>query len=248
MSDKNKLLKIAIKNRLQHYISDYLTHWTGKDKSDELAFLNLKSIVESRKLYLNRCHHFSPNKNCEAFLKMVCFTDIPHYLSEEHCERYGKFGIVFRKVNLIKYGANPVLYITDKNRQAALNVYNFICASLNNSQIEEKLKSSFKSFFGYVQECNNPYTDKDLYYEREWRILENNLEFEQNSEICPGKKGNDNDQYFIRFSNDDIEFLICPNDHFLKVSRFSKYPIFVYEKYITPRFSNKSFQNTLTLR
>ena len=39
---------------------------------------------------------------------MVCFTDIPLHLSQEHCGIYGKFAIAFKKSNFIKYGANPV--------------------------------------------------------------------------------------------------------------------------------------------
>ncbi|GBE00200.1 hypothetical protein BMS3Abin07_02248 [bacterium BMS3Abin07] len=38
-----------------------------------------------------------------------------------------KFGIAFKKKNMITYGANPVLYITDKKKDDAKNVYDFIC-------------------------------------------------------------------------------------------------------------------------
>ncbi|HDZ85852.1 MAG TPA: hypothetical protein ENH35_04895 [Candidatus Moranbacteria bacterium] len=72
------------------FISNYLTHWTGRDEGTGLK--NLKSIVSSKQLWLSYCPHFRPADYVEANLRMVCFTDIPHHLSEEHCSRYGKFG------------------------------------------------------------------------------------------------------------------------------------------------------------
>ena len=32
---------------------------------------------------------------------MVCFTDLPLHLSEEHCDDFGKFGIGFNKDKFI---------------------------------------------------------------------------------------------------------------------------------------------------
>ncbi len=231
MQEKS-LTDIFTEQSLPHYVSEYLTHWTGKNKSDEAGFLNLKSIVESQTLLLSYCPHFFTNESIEANIRMVCFTDIPHNLSENHCLEYGRFGIVFNKSRLKKHGANPVLYLTNENKHIATEVYKFICKLSKNGQ-EESITSSLKSFFGYVQDCTSFESNKDLYYEREWRILENSLELEQNKEIYPGKKKKIEDEYFFQFAKDDIEFIVCPNGYVHRIAKFFQNKIIVYENYIS---------------
>ena len=41
---------------------------------------------------------------------IVCFTDIPLGLCDEHADNYGKFGIGFRKSSIKKCGGSPVRY------------------------------------------------------------------------------------------------------------------------------------------
>lgn len=132
-----------------HFISNYLTHWTGKDKDDTMGLKNLESIVSLKQLWLNYCPHFRPANYVEANLRMVCFTDIPHHLSKEHCSRYGKFGIVFKKNNLMNYGANPVLYLTENKKDDATNVYNFICELVHDEKydVPKKYIESLERFF-----------------------------------------------------------------------------------------------------
>jgi hypothetical protein len=50
---------------------------------------------------------FLTSKNHE---KMVCFTDVPLRHSNEHCNRYGRFGIAFHKLKMMNVGAQPVFY------------------------------------------------------------------------------------------------------------------------------------------
>lgn len=165
------------------YISDYLTHWTGRGKSDEDAFRILKSIVSKTQLLLKDNPHFNVNQCTTANLKMTCFTDIPLYLSREHCKRYGKFGISFEKKNLEKYGANPVFYMTEEKRKDTTEIYDFICNLVKgvDPKIQENIQGSLERFFGFVQDYSLK-TGEFLYYEREWRILENNLKIRERNE------------------------------------------------------------------
>jgi hypothetical protein len=213
------------------FISNFLTHWTGKDKDDEKGFKNLKSIVTSNQLFLKYCPHFNPNKFIDAKLKMTCFTDIPHHLSNEHCKRYGKFGIAFKKDNLIKYGVNPVFYILNNKKDDFNKVYELIC-DIKKYNIPIEIKESLERFFGYVQEYNDR-SNNQCYYEREWRILENNLELEESEVVPPGKKGiksiNTETTHYLQFDKNDIEFLICPKLFAKELSKDFNYPVIVYE-------------------
>ncbi len=166
------------------YISDYLTHWTGSYKPDKDAFKILKSIVSKKRLLLKYNPHFNVNPlNTTANLKMTCFTDIPLYLSREHCKRYGEFGISFKKKNLEKYGANPVFYMTEERRKDTTEIYDFICNLVKgiDPKIPENIQGSLERFFGFVQDYSSK-TGEFLYYEREWRILENNLKIRERNE------------------------------------------------------------------
>ena len=43
--------------------------------------------------------------------QVVCFCDIPEHDLEIHVNKYGKFGLSFRKEFLIGLGASPVFYV-----------------------------------------------------------------------------------------------------------------------------------------
>lgn len=235
---------------------EYLTHWTSKYKNkilnawltktlgykiklaqdtkeqdEERGFKTLIAILSNCQLLLNDARHFS-----NAHLRMTCFTDIPHHLSRKHCQRYGKFGIAFKKSVLIKYGANPVLYLRSLNKTNAKKVYKFICdANTDKITVEPDVLESLKKFFGFVQDYEHE-TDTG-YHEREWRILENNLKYCKGSKIPSGKCGSflipyeDEKQYYFQFSPDDVEFLICPNDRVKELANEvnNKYLIRSYE-------------------
>lgn len=216
-----------------HFISDYLTHRTGKDKSKDEGFENIKSILSNCRLWLNYCPHFRQQKWTSANLRMISFTDIPHHLTSEHCQRYGKFGIAFKKSALIGYGANPVLYLTDRNKNDAGKVYDYICdANIDKIKLDSEVLESLKKFFGFVQDYE--YKTDTYYYEREWRILQNNLEYCAASAIPPGKCSsfiqNKEEHYYFQFSQNDVEFLICPKDYVNRLAGVNnKYPILIYE-------------------
>lgn len=164
---------------------------------------------------------------------MISLTDIPHYLVAEHCKSYGKFGIVFKKLALIDYGANPVLYLTNIKRNDAEEVYNFICkANTVRITLDPGILESLKKLFGFVQDYDHG--SNICYYEREWRILENNLKYCEEETIQPGQCGSFNRdgevRYYFQFSQNDVEFLICPKDYANQLAEVTnKYPILIYE-------------------
>lgn len=227
-------LNLQIHSKMRsHFISEYLTHWTGKGKDDNQGFNNLMSILSNCRLLLSDgAPHFRTAWS-GAHLRMTCFTDIPHHLSSEHCQRYGKFGIAFKKRVLIDYGANPVLYLTSLKKDDAEKVYNYICdANTGKIALNSEVLESLKKFFGFVQDYE--YGTDTYYYEREWRILQNNLEYCEGSVIQPGKYGssiqNGKKQYYFQFSQNDVEFLICPKDYVNRlIGVNNKYPILSYE-------------------
>jgi len=96
------------------YINDVLVHWTGRNQTDESAMHALTSICDEMILRLSYC----PNYVHEEYKResaMVCFTDIPLSFAKEHCAKFEKFGIGFKKQKMIGYGANPALYTTGKH-------------------------------------------------------------------------------------------------------------------------------------
>jgi hypothetical protein len=213
------------------FISDYLTHWTGRG---DRGFDNLRSILSNNQLWLTRCVHYKPSEWQEANLKMVCFTDIPHYLSKEHCAIYGDFGIVFNKAALIGYGANPVLYVTDVKREDINRIYRYICdANTGRTQLDADVLESLKRLFGFVQQ----YQDEGYayYYEREWRILKNNLPYSDSTDVTSGQCGsfvgeNGDRQYYFQFKSTDVAFLICPKDYFNRLAQaHAAHPVLTYE-------------------
>lgn len=230
-----------------YFISDYLTHWTGKcdgrlpqnsGRDETKGFNNLKLILSDYRLLLNDAPLL--RENGMSHFWMTCFTDIPHPLSREHCQRYGKFGITFKKSALIAYGANPVLYLTSGKKDDAKKIYKFICDANTDTDkitVDPDVLESLKKFFAFVQDYEHE-TDT-YYYEREWRILQNNLEC-CNGDTKPGKrcivKGEKGmaEKYYFQFSPKDVEFLICPNNDWVnKVNQLpevnNKYPVLNYE-------------------
>ena len=135
-------------------------------KNDEEAFEILCKIVQANELKFKANQISYPISNTTINVPMICFTDTPIEQSFEHCLKYNYFGVSFNKTELIKYGANPVLYLVqnriyhqefiehlrfDKNKD--INLISFFCSILqpyNSKNIEEQNSAEF--------------------YEREWRI------------------------------------------------------------------------------
>ena len=107
------------------YISAVLIHWTGRGKTQETAFQILETICSENILRLSYCPTYV-NSSFEPKSLMVCFTDIPLEHSQEHCSKFGKFGIAFKKSRMIEYGANPVHYIIGTHLHRILHIKQLI--------------------------------------------------------------------------------------------------------------------------
>ena len=215
------------------FISDTLTHWTGRNKTDNEAFEIIEKIINSRKLLLTYCPNY-PNLSKKGNMKimMVCFTDIPIELSHEHCSRFGSFGIGFSKEKFIKYGANPVLYTTDKMNDT-VQIYISFLQKLHSLEVDRDWKDArlnkgvgdyyqfteeeFNSFFEITSLLQNyMYNANSIdYYQREWRINYETLPIVvgEEEQSIPGQGkifGTVNDKVCgsMLFDSSDVDYIV----------------------------------------
>ncbi|MEN6624800.1 MAG: abortive infection system antitoxin AbiGi family protein [Candidatus Sumerlaeia bacterium] len=208
------------------YISNYLTHWTGKF-SDEDGVKNLNSIIAGRRLLLseNVIHTIDYLHLVKG--RMVCFTDVPFRFSSHHCGKYGRFGIVFKKNNLIHIGAQPVFYSSHIYKRDMNKVFNFIKEQTENLTIPEDVYRSICRHFYFMQAFSDGQTDSPeaFYYEREWRLGEQTLLtkeaqaepnppyrllIERGLPYPPGLLVEDGDKVYFGFNESDVAYLIAP--------------------------------------
>jgi hypothetical protein len=222
------------------FISNTLTHWSGRNKPEADAFEIIENIVNTKKLLLNYCPSY-PNfpEALRLRIMMICFTDLPLNLSQEQCERFGKFGIGFSKEKMIDYGANPVLYTTSTMNEKVENFISLIGrlqgeevdrewrdATLNDD-VGDRYQFSSEQLYALVEIAgfmqNYQYNDNSVdYYQREWRINYETLPKAIGGEnLNPGEgaiHGNigegDNTRIAcsMRFDLDDIDFIVVPRE------------------------------------
>ena len=212
---------------MPEYISDTLTHWTGRGKTGEQAFSVIKSILTNRELWLSHCPNY-PNLNRHEMKPiMVCFTDIPLHLSEEHCERFGKFGVGFKKENMMSYGASPVFYTTP-HLDEKIDTLISLVHDLRQYEMDRQLREGFENFqytteqleslietFGFFQ--NYKYRDDSVdYYQREWRI-----DYRSIRRATPPTQAGEGDingsrnqqpTFNMLFNYNDIDYVIVPRN------------------------------------
>ncbi|MDC1199922.1 abortive infection system antitoxin AbiGi family protein [Flavobacteriaceae bacterium] len=211
---------------MREYINESLVHWTGRKKTDQAAFDILTKIIDSCTLLLSYCPNYTElPESHRTKTMMVCFTDLPLHLSEEHCNDFGKFGIGFNKENFIEYGANPVHYTT-RVQLDRMKTYFDLLTNFSGLEVDREWKSemepyqfSTEQFYsmielsGFTQEYD--YKNKSInYYQREWRINYQTLPF------TPGKKpqkpghgsmhGNVGDKFMCEmlFDVNDISYIV----------------------------------------
>lgn len=116
-------------------------------------------------------------------IPMVCFTDIPIELSEEHRKEYGLYGIGMKKEWGISAGLNPICYMI--KGAEIYNAYNHlqwvICQQaqkldkIENSDIKHtsEVMNAVMNYAGFLKEYSedSAYNQKPFYDEREWRYL-----------------------------------------------------------------------------
>ena len=162
---------------------------------------------------------------------MVCFTDIPLKHSREHCKKFGRFGIGFKKTSLMRYGANPVLYTTSVHMDRIKKIITLLERMVDREKdrewrdelepyaFEEDETCAFVGIAEFLQEYSykniNETADYVTYYQREWRLPFRALEFAgKGTPQAPGMGG-----FYIRdgigyktmaFAPADVDFIVVP--------------------------------------
>lgn len=230
--------KIPLCDEPEH-ISEYLTHWTGRNKTPVEAFKTLKIILKTRELLFSPNIVSFPDNKGKVTNQMICFTDTPIKYSKEHCKKYGHFGISFNKSKLVSYGANPVLYLMNnrKTYHSYLNdLSNELSDNLNNEQ-----KLLFNWFGSAMQPYNTTPDDNNHfpeYYEREWRIAGRVLpyewlakdvenygewhEYQFDGEIRRQNDDSNSRKFFLKFDPIIVENIIVPESYARRARQFLK--------------------------
>lgn len=243
MKDKAISNKITISHD-DGYISDYLTHWTGK-KEDKSGAETLSTIASTRRLLLsyNKLHIFDFNH--EIHEKMVCFTDVPLSHSAQHCQRYGRFGIAFHKLKLMNAGAQPVFYASHVYKHDMDVIFKFLQEQVKCTTIDPALFRALHHHFYFIQRLSDNKADgKDtFYYEREWRLGEQSLfppekldrpnaKYLCQQEGYPPNTGRllkDGNNIYFDFDKEDVAFLIVPKDWHDKIKNPHRFLIRPYK-------------------
>ena len=222
------------------YISEYLIHWTGKDGEKQGADI-LSIIAESLKLLLSYNPLHSYDFATHVYEKMVCFTDVPLNHSHKHCSKYGKFGIAFKKQELMCVGAQPVFYSTHVSKHDMDKIFRFLMKQTEKTTIDKKLYDAFKRHFYFMKRFSD---SKDThYYEREWRLGEQTLVTEDerqkpNFEHYRVEKGHppyfgnrieEGGKSYSSFKVSDVAFLIAPEKSMNKIRNPHNFPLYSYE-------------------
>lgn len=232
------------------YISDYLVHWTGKNGDNEAGAKVLSLIASTCRLLLsyNVFHILDIYRKIHE--KMTCFTDVPLSHAEEHCKRYGRFGIAFHKISLIRIGAQPVFYATQANKHDLDVIFNFLHEQNQTGTIKKSVFEALNRHFYFMQMFSEGRADKKdtYYYQREWRLGKQNLapiemwnnpdnpkyRMKQAGYSIPycGKLFTEGDKEYVQFSESDVAFLVSPHDWKTKIDNPHKFQIEDYEKLV----------------
>lgn len=245
---------------MDKYISNTLIHWTGRNKSSDDAFEILKKVISNQIIYLSYCPNYATPLSSDVLstrngindrkTMMVCFTDLPLEYSKDFCSKFGTFGIGFKKENMIKYGANPVLYTTNQHLDRMKEISGLI-GNLLAKEVDREWRSEGEPYwftteqiyalnevFGFTQEYM--YKDRDNnYYQREWRINYDTLPFESGNGAVKvgygGMRGIVGGKFMceMKFSLDDIDYLIIPEKYISRKDEFNiNIPILIYEEVV----------------
>lgn len=167
-----KIKQIALEKNPIH-INPYLTHWTGRDKTNEKALSKLKQIISNSELKFGICTTSYPKALINIKDIMICFTDTPIELSSDLCKKYNFFGISFNKEKLIQCGANPVLYIVENRKH-----HQEYLGDLKATNMFPYKNNQERNNIAWLLSIMQPYKTVGLekqnfpqYLEREWRII-----------------------------------------------------------------------------
>lgn len=211
------------------YVSNFLIHWTGKEK----GFDSLLSILSENRL------RFGANVFARLGLRtvtadvkdhMICFTDVPIRYSRDHCDTYGECGIAFEKKFLARLGAQPVFYCTPSTERDFKEVMRFTIEPGNVKVPQEVMKALRRLLYFSQPYCkdykgeNSYCSPKASYYEREWRL--GLQKFDENygedgvasrryaagDPLPSGKIIKDDKYWYFPFNDADISFVVLPQE------------------------------------
>ncbi len=93
----------------------------------------------------------------------VCLTEVPMEFTSEIRKKFGDYGIVFKKSDILRFGGGPAVYLTDEviDGQKQNGFCNEIIPFLNVVRIPS------------TAPINNPSKRVDYLHEREWRVPKN---------------------------------------------------------------------------
>jgi hypothetical protein len=226
---------------MRAYINNTLVHWTGRGQSDSEAMSALNAICDEEILRLSYC----PNYVSDGYKPesaMVCFTDIPLWHAKEHTKIFGKFGIGFKKENMIRYGANPALYTTGKHFYR-INKIADLLAQMEDQEKDREWKEEVEPYnfsedetvalqevTDYLQEYSyksQDFSEYVTYYQREWRLTFRSLPFAGgNKEQKPGMScfyiRNGKSYSTFMFCKQDIDYIVVPARYWCKGKRLVK--------------------------
>ncbi|MCB1782331.1 MAG: hypothetical protein KDJ34_20020 [Candidatus Competibacteraceae bacterium] len=189
----------------------------------------LTSICDEMILRLSYCPNYVHEKY-SADSAMVCFTDIPLRFAKEHCAKFGKFGIGFKKQKMIEYGANPALYTTGNHLDRIKKLAELL-ARMEDLEKDREWKQdiepylftedetvAFQEVTDFLQEYsykNNDLSDYVTYYQREWRLTFRSLPFAGDTKphepgmSCFYSRDGKSHRAF-KFSQEDVEYIVVP--------------------------------------
>ncbi|MCX7507651.1 abortive infection system antitoxin AbiGi family protein [Delftia tsuruhatensis] len=204
-----------------------LLHFTGRGRTDQDAYCILKIIINTSELLMSHCPTFGHEKFERKFM-MACLADPEKVDIVKHQQLFGKFAVAFNRDSMMKYGANPVLYITSENLVHIESQIKLLekLEDLNRDrgwredfEPYQFTEDEFLSFYfttGLSQEMQYK-GEKDNYFQSEWRILYHPDRFlGDGKEYIPGmiRPSSLNGKHvgYLKFCNQDISYILVPRE------------------------------------
>jgi len=208
-------------NAIYHFISKRKVD--GEKTNDELFQQLIGIINEGRFISYKEIESFGNdillNKVVLKERYPVCFYDTKlgdRKNLDYHMSKYSKFGIGIERKYVLEEGGNPVLYCYDSNDgRGGTEFYSiFKCLncyfnSNNSGDNFTNAKNKYEELLKFVKSFN--FTDKDVYYENEWRFI-------AKDEINGKPSGDFVVKKMIKDSRTAILVLIIPKEYKLKLT------------------------------
>jgi hypothetical protein len=197
---------------------------------------NLKGILLHEGFRLKYCYEelLVCNENLlSSAIPMVSFCDIPLSEVKNHVDAYGSYGIGLNKSWARRTGLNPVFYLEMDSQLARLinEQVNRIMKNLDKKRPSKEDMHLRRDLITYISYCKN-YEGKltrgklntetyRFYNEREWRYIGNSEDLSSAPRIIFGedykqnkeKYNSDLENCFVRFSHEDISYIIVDSEN-----------------------------------